>query len=172
MKTYLWWALGLAALIAGGFMGYQVITDIQTRQRAEKYRATLDQINNTNGLPAGLLYWIAYQESRYRDDIISGATRSKAGAIGMFQMLPATAAQYGVDPTNWQDEAGGAARFLKDLYKRFGNWKLAIAGYNDGGGNVHKALTAAGGDVAAAIASLPKETRDYVATVGAGIGVA
>lgn len=175
MNKNIWLWLGgivlLAILGGGGFVAYQQIEDAATRKRAQKYKATLDQINAKYGLPAGLLYWIAYQESRYRDDIITGRTLSPAGALGMFQFMPATAKELGIDPLNWPQAADGAARYLLQNFRRFHDWRLAIAAYNNGPGNVSKHLTAAGGSIDGAIAASPKETRDYVATVGAGIGV-
>jgi soluble lytic murein transglycosylase-like protein len=171
-ETAVFMVLAVIILLGGGVVGYNLISDMQTRARAVPYKPTLDAINDAAGLPSGLLYWLAYAESRYRADIISGATKSPAGAIGMFQFLPSTAAQYRFNPTEWQASAHGAAQYMKDLYKRFGDWRLAIASYNDGPGNVHHALVSNRNDITATIASLPKETRDYVASVGGGIGVA
>lgn len=175
-KTVLWIVLGLlgaVVLAGGGFVVYQLIDDEQTRKRSLKYKDYLDKVNTRYGLPAGLLYWIAYQESRYRDDIITGHTLSPVGALGMFQLMKPTAADLQVDPLNWQQAADGAARYLLQLNRRYkGSWPLAIAAYNHGLGNVDHKLAAAKGNAGQAIKAMPKETEDYVATVTRGIGVA
>lgn len=128
------------------------------------YIDVLDSINDQYGFPARLLARVAYQESRFRSDIISGAKRSSAGAIGMFQFMPGTVTavsknlmkrQTDFNPANWRESAAAAAVYLAYLFKRFGDWKKALAAYNWGEGNVKKK----------GLAAAPVETRNYYAQI-------
>ena len=101
---------------------------------------------------------------------------SRAGAKGMWQFMYNTAKIYGLHIDSFVDErldpvksADAAARYLKDAYKIFGDWNLAIASYNCGAGNVQKAIKRAGSRQFWDIwPFLPRETRGYVpAFVGA-----
>lgn len=107
-----------------------------------------------------------------------GAT-SPAGAAGLWQFIPSTGKRYGLVINTLVDErrdpvksTDAACRYLRDLYNRFGDWSLAIAGYNCGEGAVQKALARAGGREGKTFWDiynyLPRETRGYVpAFVGA-----
>lgn len=117
------------------------------------------------GIPAGLLAKIAQQESHFRPDIISGQTKSSAGAVGLMQLIPKYFPNAGKDPV--ADIATAGAE-LKRLHTVFGDWATAVAAYNDGQGNIRKVL--------AGKKSLPAETSAYIANVldgptpGAGAG--
>lgn len=95
---------------------------------------------------------------------------SRAGAKGMWQFMYNTAKLYGLHIDSFVDErldpvksADAAARYLKDAYKIFGDWNLAIASYNCGAGNVQKAIKRAGSRQFWDIwPFLPRETRGYV----------
>ena len=97
--------------------------------------------------------------------------RSKAGAAGLWQFMPATAKRYGLEVNSLVDErydvyksTEAACAFLQALYAIFGDWNLAIAAYNCGPGNVRKAIQYAGGkrDFWSIYPYLPHETRMYV----------
>ena len=101
---------------------------------------------------------------------------SRAGAKGMWQFMTKTAKSYGLEINSYVDErfdpfksSDAAARYLKDSYKVFGDWNLAISSYNCGPGNVNKAIRRSGSrDFWAVYDYLPRETRGYVpAFVGA-----
>ena len=77
------------------------------------------------------------------------------------QFMPATAAEWGVDVTSVESSADGAGRYMKWLYGRLGSWSLALAAYNWGIGNVLRK----------GMAKAPGETRDYVAQIGADVGL-
>ncbi len=120
------------------------------------------------GVPAALV-WQAEAESTFNP-----AARSPAGAVGLYQFMPATAQQFGLSLTP-QDErldaiknARAAAKYLKMLHGRFGNWPLAFAAYNCGQGRVSSVLSKTGGKTFDDIHDkLPAETRMYVPKIAA-----
>ncbi|WP_298565502.1 lytic transglycosylase domain-containing protein [uncultured Aliiroseovarius sp.] len=89
-------------------------------------------------------------ESAYRPN-----ARSSAGAIGLGQLMPATAAQLGVDPHDWQANLDGSARYLLMMLAQFGTAELALAAYN------------AGPDAVARYGGIPpyQETQNHVRRV-------
>lgn len=75
-----------------------------------------------------LLEAVAYVESRFNQQAIS-----KAGAIGVMQLMPTTAAELGVDPSNPEGNIRGGAEYLRRMVTMFGNnLELALAAYNAG----------------------------------------
>ncbi|MGA9071865.1 MAG: lytic transglycosylase domain-containing protein [Terracidiphilus sp.] len=64
---------------------------------------------------------------------------SKAGARGIMQLMPGTAAQLGVNPDDAAQNLQGGKNYLAQLFAKFGNWVDALAAYNWGMGNVMKA---------------------------------
>lgn len=120
----------------------------------------------TEGVPPALA-WIAEAESS-----LNPSARSPAGARGLFQLMPDTAKRLGLgtflpdERTNPEKSARAAARYLRELHVKFGDWPLAIAAYNAGEGRVSRALTARQAKDFAGIAdALPAETRMYVPKV-------
>jgi membrane-bound lytic murein transglycosylase D len=117
------------------------------------------------------LVWLGEVESGF-----DARARSPAGATGLFQMMPATAKHYGLrlwpldqrrDP---EKEAQAAARELRELHDRFGDWRLAVAAYNCGAGTVQKSLKRLHAQTYESIAThLPAETQLYVPKVEATI---
>ena len=97
---------------------------------------------------------------------------SRAGASGLWQFMITTGKQYGLQVNSLVDErrdpvksSYAAARYLRDLYKIFGDWNLVIAAYNCGPENINKAIRRAGGenkDYWHIYPYLPRETRGYV----------
>ncbi|WP_439474904.1 LysM peptidoglycan-binding domain-containing protein [Algoriphagus formosus] len=97
--------------------------------------------------------------------------RSRVGAMGLWQFMPATGRMYGMD-INWdidermdpEQSTEAAAKYLKSLYRMFGDWELALAAYNCGPGNVRKAIRRSGGKKKfwEIYNYLPRETRGYV----------
>lgn len=83
------------------------------------------------GVSPRVLAAIGYVESRFQTDVVSSA-----GAVGMMQFLPSTAASMGVDPKDPASAIDGAARYLRSGIDRFGNLEMAIAAYNVGPGAV------------------------------------
>lgn len=96
---------------------------------------------------------------------------SRVGATGLWQFMLTTGKDYGLTINSLVDErrdpmkaSYAAARYLRDLYKIFGDWSLVIAAYNCGPANINKAIHRAGGekDYWKIYPYLPKETRGYV----------
>lgn len=106
------------------------------------------------GLDPDLFLRQIQAESAFRPDAVSSA-----GAIGLGQLMPATARELGVDPNNPAQNLDGAARYMKQQLDTFGNYPMALAAYNAGPSRVQKA----GG--------IPNitETQNYVSKImGAG----
>jgi membrane-bound lytic murein transglycosylase D len=115
------------------------------------------------------LVWVAEVESGFNPQ-----ARSPVGAAGLFQLMPATAQALGLRrwpfDQRYQVETSGqaAARYLKRLHQRFGDWRLALAAYNAGEGRISKALQQSGGRTFEDIApSLSVETQMYVPKIDA-----
>jgi len=144
--------------------------------RSARYRNFIERVLAENGLPKALAY-LPVIESAYSETMISSA-----GARGMWQFMPETAREYGLRVNSTIDErcdpdlsTRAAAAYLKDLYRDFHDWPLAIAAYNAGAGRIHRALD----DMHATTfwqlldsAAVPKETRGYVPTFFAAIVIA
>ena len=129
---------------------------------AKPYLAAIAAAEQRYNLPTNLLARLIHQESRYRDDIITGKTKSPAGALGIAQFMPATARQFGINPLNPWESIDAAGRYLKQLYGQFGRWDKALASYNWGQGNVsRKGLDRA-----------PTETKNYFSQILADLGMA
>lgn len=103
-----------------------------------------------HGLPSSLLQAVAWQESRGRT-----AAVSRKGALGVMQLMPATAAAMGVDPHDPDDNIRGGALYLRRQLDRFGSVPLALAAYNAGPGAVMR------------FGGVPpfRETRAYVSSI-------
>lgn len=96
---------------------------------------------------------------------------SRVGAAGLWQFMYTTGKNYGLEVNSVIDErrdtyksTDAAAHYIRDLYKIFGNWHLAIAAYNCGPGNINKAIARSGGkkDFWEIYPYLPHETRGYI----------
>jgi soluble lytic murein transglycosylase-like protein len=125
----------------------------EARQADAALAPTVERIAAEQSLPAELIHSVIKVESNYNAFAIS-----PKGAMGMMQLIPATARRFGVaDVFSPADNIQGGARYLKyllDLYH--GNYPLALAAYN------------AGEDAVARYGGVPPfpETQNYVAQVG------
>jgi len=104
-------------------------------------------------LPVVFFTNLIWQESRFNPTAVS-----RAGAQGMAQFMPKTAAAAGLEnPFDPTQALPASARLLHQLHAQFGNVGLAAAAYNAGPGRILKWLSNRG--------TLPRETREYVATI-------
>ncbi len=116
------------------------------------------------GLPDELKY-LSMVESALNPRAIS-----RSGAGGLWQFMPGTGRELHLYQDEYVDErmepvksTEAACQYLRDLYNTFGDWELAMAGYNCGPGAVRRAMRRSGGDSFWTIYdALPKETRSYV----------
>jgi len=142
--------------------------------RSGMFMSMARRIFREEGIPENVA-WLGQVESAWKP-----VAMSHMAASGLWQFIPGTGSRYGlrrtahVDERNSLDEATRAsARYLKFLFNRYGNWELAMAGYNCGEGNVDRAIRRAGvSNFWAAYPYLPKETRNYVPNILATILVA
>jgi membrane-bound lytic murein transglycosylase D len=118
------------------------------------------------GVPPELA-WLAEAESS-----LNPSARSPVGAKGLFQFMPETAKSMGLstflpdERTHPEKSARAAARYLRMLHGKFGNWALVLAAYNAGEGRVRRTMTKHNAKSFTAIAdALPAETRMYVPKV-------
>lgn len=114
------------------------------------WSGAIEQAALRHGVEPELLAALVWTESGFQPDAVS-----HAGAIGLAQLMPATAAGLGVDPHDPQQNLDGGARFLRAMLDQFGSEELALAAYNAGPGRVART----GG-----IPNIP-ETQAYVPKV-------
>src|SRR5205823_2306071 len=134
--------------------------------RSGRYEDMIRRTLQEEGVPQELIY-LAQAESGFHPLAVS-----RAGARGMWQFMGSRAKAYGLERNWWVDErqdpekaTRAAARHLKDLYKQFGDWYLAMAAYNSGPGTVQSAVKRTGyADFWELYKrnQLPRETRNYV----------
>ncbi len=138
-------------------------------KRADTYLPMIEEIFAEEGVPDELKY-LAMIESG-----LNPRARSWARAVGMWQFIGATGRHYGLRADTWVDErmdpeksTRAAARHLKDLYKMFGDWHLALAGYNYSPGKLRRHLRNAERRLGRKATfwdvyrNIPRETRNYV----------
>jgi soluble lytic murein transglycosylase-like protein len=179
----LWVMLGGAALVAWLYTQREGVSDViqsgvdnvqaavsgwQTVKDGPLWVPLINTAENQRGIPQNLLARMAYQESHFRPEIIDGSLASSAGALGILQLMPQYFATVRVArPFTAQDTAAQiqeAAGELARLYQHYRDWGLAVAGYNDGQGNVDRYV--------AGNRALPAKTVTYVSDVLTDVPVA
>lgn len=80
-----------------------------------------------HNIPEDLFLRLVHQESRWNPSAVS-----HKGAIGLAQLMPGTAELLRVDPSDPQQNLEGGARYLRMMFDKFGDWRLALAAYNAG----------------------------------------
>lgn len=133
--------------------------------RKEQYFPMYEETMKDYGMP------VEIQHLSIIESGLDPKIKSHMGAMGLWQFMPATGREYGMevnpdidDRMDPEKSTKAAAKYLKALYKMFGNWEVALAAYNCGPGNVRKAIRYSGGKNTfwGIYDYLPKETRSYV----------
>jgi len=122
--------------------------------KGHKYHDYVVKEAERQGLDPAIALHALYRETGGLKD--PEKARSKAGAIGVMQLMPATAKSLGVDPTDPYQNIQGGVTYLKQMQDKYQNPQLTLMAYNAGPGRVDKALRSPQG-----LASLPSETRNY-----------
>lgn len=123
-------AAGIAPALAAGA---RVPANGATPEAAARFQPAFVAAGSRYGIDPELLTAVAWTESNFEPDAVS-----HAGAIGLMQIMPATAAALGVDPRDPVQAIDGAARYLREQLDRFGDVRLALAAYNAGPGAVQR----------------------------------
>lgn len=133
-----------------------------TIKRANRYFPVVAPILKANDMPADLLY-LACIESSMNPTAVSPA---KAG--GLWQLMPATAREYGLEVNDYVDErfdvvksTEAACKYLKTAYNKYGNWESAAASYNGGMGRISGELKSQQAETAFDLV-LAEETSRYM----------
>jgi membrane-bound lytic murein transglycosylase D len=145
-------------------------------RRSGRYQELIEAELRERHLPEDLI-WVSMIESGF-----DARARSPAGAVGLWQFMPATGEVYGLSQSKYLDQrknprlaTQAAAHHLHDLYMRFGNWDLALAAYNMGYeqllDSIDKYGTADFNELARQEA-IPEETAAYVPKITAAAIVA
>ncbi|MBB5057092.1 membrane-bound lytic murein transglycosylase D [Granulicella aggregans] len=145
---------------------------LRSMERAGKYKTMMQQVLKEEGVPQDLIY-LAVAESGFQPQ----AMNAGSGAGGIWQFMPTGA--YGLARSGWVDErfdpeksTRAYAKYMKALYSQFGDWYLAMAGYDWGPGNVQKAVMRTGyADFWELYRrnAMPKETKAYVPQILAAV---
>lgn len=156
-----WQSQNIGDTVTAALSGWQNV------EQGPVWVPVINQAESAAGIPANLLARMAYQESRFRPDVIDGSVASSAGALGILQLMPQYFDTVQVaTPFSTADTVAQitqAAEQLATLYGTFSDWTLAVAGYNAGAGTVTKYINGT--------ESLPAETQAYVADVIADVPV-
>lgn len=144
--------------------------------RGAKYLPHIREVFASEGVPRDLAY-LAMVESAFRP-----AAYSRAKAKGVWQFISGTGKRYGLEQDWWVDERSdtekatrAAARYLKELYAMFGDWNLAMAGYNAGEGVIQRGIDRYKTRdywKLRQTRALRRETRNYVPLILAAVVVA
>lgn len=142
-------------------MTYTHGSTLLTLKRANRYMPVIVPILKANGVPEDLVY-LAAIESNFDPLALSGAK-----AAGLWQFMPSTGREYGLEVNDYVDEryhpikaTEAATKYLKSAYAKYGSWESVAASYNAGMGRISRELTAQGTDSAFDL-WLPQETMRY-----------
>ena len=120
---------------------YMHSTTMLMVKRANRYFPVIEPILKENGLPDDFKY-LAVIESN-----LSPIAKSPAGAAGLWQFMPTTGREFGLEVNNNIDEryhiekeTKAACKYLKDAYQKYGNWLCVAAAYNAGQGRISSQL--------------------------------
>jgi membrane-bound lytic murein transglycosylase D len=145
-------------------------------KRSGRFQEMIQTELRARNMPEDLI-WLAMIESGF-----DPTARSPAGAVGLWQFMPATGSVYGLRQTRQMDQrknpklaTQAAVHHLRDLYVRFGDWNLALAAYNMGYEQLLNRIDEYGtADFNELVrqGGLPSETSKYVPKIAAAALVA
>jgi soluble lytic murein transglycosylase-like protein len=137
--------------------------------RWRELRTQIEPILKAQGLPVEVLAVVKVESGGQLNAL------SRAGARGLWQLMPDTARRYGLIVSESKDErldpekaTWAATQYLRDLHETFGDWRLAFAAYNAGEDAISRAISRSGSrefDVLSLKRAIPEETRKYVPAV-------
>ena len=161
--------------LLGEFTGPLSRSTAYALKRAGRYMPMIERVLAEEELPQELSS-LPMVESHYLPE-----ARSRADAVGLWQFIESTAEASGLRVDWWVDQrldpelaTRAAARHLKELYERFGDWELSLAAYNAGPGGVSRALERSGTDNFWELADsgiLRRETTRYVPKFYAALAI-
>lgn len=137
----------------------------QLMAKAKYYFPLIEEQLMKYDIPLEMKYLVVIESA------LNPLARSRVGATGLWQFMYATGLQFDLKVSSYIDERNdvlkstiAACKFLKQLYKTFNDWDLALAAYNSGPGNVSKAIRRSGGskNYWNLRHHLPRETASYV----------
>jgi hypothetical protein len=131
------------------------------KRGGHKYEDLVIQEATRQGVDPNLAVHVLYKETGNLKDPENA--RSKAGALGVMQLMPGTAKELGVNPLDPMENIQGGISYLKKMYAKYQDPSLAAAAYNAGPGRVDRALRSEGG-----LGNLPRETRNYMVGLASG----
>jgi len=121
------------------------------------FRGGFETASRETALPLALLAALGETESRFAPDAVS-----PAGARGLLQLMPLTAAEVDVDPNRPASNVLGGARYLRRMLDRFNSTDLALAAYNAGPGAVERSRGAPNGQTLTYVANVTERWRSLV----------
>ncbi|MFQ5641085.1 MAG: LysM peptidoglycan-binding domain-containing protein [bacterium] len=136
---------------------------LESYKRSGAYLPMIQAIFAEYNLPQFLVY-VPVLESRFLPN-----SRSRAGAVGLWQLMPAAAFDYGLKINRWIDERRDpekstivAAEYLQFLYEKLGDWDLVLAAYNCGYTTLRRAMRRDRASQFWQLKRIPKETYAFV----------
>jgi hypothetical protein len=134
----------------------------QTRKRgSHKYEDVVIEEAKRQGIDPNLALHVLYKETGNLPNPENA--KSRAGALGVMQLMPGTAKELGVNPMDPMENIRGGVAYLKKMYNKYEDPVLAAAAYNAGPGRVDRILKSGQG-----LAALPRETRGYISGLAGG----
>jgi len=151
------------AIVTGALIGFVLMFNKKAwavPESGQSYLSALMSAEHAYNIPHNLLARVAYQESRFRPDVITGETTSSAGAQGIMQIVPKW--HPNVNPLDPFDSINYAGYYLRQNYDRFGSWDKALAAYNWGPTILSSTIKEHGNQW---LDYAPRETANYVSEI-------
>lgn len=143
--------------------GQQTAVQPQAHSKTSFWHELIAKVASTAGIDPNLAVGVATQESGLNPQ----AVNPSSGAVGMMQLMPATAAALGVNPHDVMGNIQGGIRYLREQLANFGDEAKALAAYNWGPQHVVQAVERWGSDW---LSHAPSETQHYVSSILAQSG--